>query len=772
MDLFDKAYNFHEAERIINLGLYPYFRVNEGAVDTTVIMNGRKTVMIGSNNYLGLTSHPEVKEAAIKAVEKYGTGCTGSRFLNGTIDLHVELEERLARFMKKEAALVFTTGFTTNLGVISTIVGKNDVMISDRTNHASILDGCRMAFGKLLKFRHNDMEDLERILTNIQDRNVGRLIVVDGVFSMEGDLADLKHIVPLAKKYGCRLMVDEAHSLGVLGKGGRGTCEEMGVLDKVDLVMGTFSKSFASLGGFIAGEEKVISFLKHNARTFIFQAAPPPSAVATALAALNILEREPERRLKLWENVRYMLKEIQGMGFKTPPTQSAIIPILIGDDLKTFQFAKMLEQEGVYVNPVVSPAVPPGMACLRTSYTATHTRQELDYALEKLKKIGMELGLIGPSAPGAPVDIRVIGEEKNDQMNFLKLPWKIYTEDRNWVPPLITDVETIFDRKENIFYTHGEAKAFSAYRGGETVGRIVAAVDQRANRYHNERAGFFGFFEVDRDYGAAEALLDAARQWLSEQDMKIMRGPMAFSQLDGMGCLVEGFDRPPVIMMPYNLAYYPEFLEKYGFQKEKDLYAYWMDAREPFPERLEKLSEHTRKKEGIVIRHMNMSRFNQEMTTLMGILNDASSQEFGFTPLSDGDLHYFSTKLRPVIERELVNFVEVKSKPVAFSMILPDYNEVLKRFDGRVGIADMLKFYFYSKQIKTLRFAMLAVRKAFQRRGLETLLYLESFRVAKSRGYTGGELSWIREDNNLLNKGIKTIGGKRTKTYRVYQLKL
>jgi ribosomal protein S18 acetylase RimI-like enzyme len=266
--------------------------------------------------------------------------------------------------------------------------------------------------------------------------------------------------------------------------------------------------------------------------------------------------------------------------------------------------------------------------------------------------------------------------------------------------------------------------------------------------------------------------LDAAKQWLSDRDMKIMRGPMAFSQLDGMGCLVEGFDRPPAIMMPYNPPYYPEFLEKYGFQKEKDFYAYWMDAREPFPERLEKLSDHAQKKEGIVIRHLNMSRFRQEMNTLMVILNDANSQEFGFTPLSDSDLEYFSAKLRPVIERELVNFVEVKGKPVAFSMVLPDYNEVLKRFDGRVGIADMLKFYFYSKQIKTLRFTMLAVRKAFQRRGLETLLYLESFRVAKARGYTGGELSWIREDNNLLNKGIKTIGGKRTKTYRVYQLKL
>ena len=276
MDLFAKAYQYQDADRVKQAGLYPYFKANEARVDTTVVMDGRQTVMVGSNNYLGLTSHPEVLEAARRAVDKYGSGCTGSRFLNGTIDLHVELERRLAKFMRKEDALVFSTGFTTNQGIISTLVSKGDVVISDRTNHASILDGCRLAYGKLIKFRHNDMEDLERILKNLAERDVGKLIVVDGVFSMEGDVADLKRIVPLARKYGARLMVDEAHGVGVLGKRGRGACEELGVLDQVDLVMGTFSKSFASLGGFVAGEERVINFLKHNARAFIFQAAPPP----------------------------------------------------------------------------------------------------------------------------------------------------------------------------------------------------------------------------------------------------------------------------------------------------------------------------------------------------------------------------------------------------------------------------------------------------------------------------------------------------------------
>jgi len=770
MDLFEKAYNYHDAEEVIKAGLYPYFRVNETAVDTTTVMNGKKTVMIGSNNYLGLTSHPEVREAAVKAIEKYGTSCTGSRFLNGTIDLHIELEQKLARFFRKEDALVYTTGFTTNLGVISTVVGKNDVVISDRTNHASILDGCRLAFGKLLKFRHNDMEDLERILVNLKDKNVGKLIVVDGVFSMEGDVADLKHIAPLAKKYGCRLMVDEAHGLGVLGKTGIGACEELGVVDKVDLIMATFSKSFASLGGVIAGDAKVISFLKHNSRSFIFQAAPPPATVAAVLKSLEILQREPWRLTRLRENVAYMLKEVRSMGFKTWNTESAIIPIVIGDDLKTFQCSKMLMEEGVYVNPVVSPAVPPGWAALRTSYTATHTRQELDFALEKLKKVGTALGLIGPNAPGAPVDVRPVREEK-EQNAFLRLPWKLYDRDKQWVPPLITDVESIFSREENVFYTHGEAQAFVAYRGSEVAGRIVAAIDHRANRYHNERAGFFGFFEVDRDYGVAAALLDAAKQWLQDRDVKVMRGPVAFSQLDGMGCLVEGFEQPPAIMMPYNPEHYQEYFEQYGLEKDRDLFAYWMDARE-MPERLAKLAERVQRKEKVRVRHLRTSRFRKEMNTIMEILNDANSQDPGFTPFTAGDLKHLSAKLKFVIEKELINFVEVNGRPVAFSMILPDYNQVLKKFNGRIGLADMVKFYLYSKKIKSLRFTLLGVRRAYQRRGLESLLYLESFRTAQERGYTGAELSWIPEDGKRLTKAIEEHGGRKSKTYRMYQLKL
>ncbi len=393
MDLFQKCKEFTAAREVMAKGLYPFFNPISSGADTEVIINGKKIIMIGSNNYLGLTSHPRVKLAAIEAIEKYGSGCTGSRYLNGTLDIHEELERRLANFMKKEAALVFSTGFQTNLGTISSLVHKGDFMITDRADHASIVDGCRLSFGKVLKFKHNDMAELERVLAQC-DKEGGRMIIVDGVFSMEGDIANLPEITKLAKKYDARVLVDDAHSIGVLGEGGRGTAEHFGVEDEVDLMMGTFSKSFASIGGFIAGKEEVIHYIKHFARALIFSASMPPSAVATCLAALGIIETEPERRRRLWKITHRMQEEYKNMGYEIGPTQTPIIPIYIGDDMKCFQFWKMLFDEGIFANPIISPAVSPGSQLLRTSYTATHTDTQMDKVLDVFHRVGKKMGVI------------------------------------------------------------------------------------------------------------------------------------------------------------------------------------------------------------------------------------------------------------------------------------------------------------------------------------------------------------------------------------------
>lgn len=393
VDVFDKCGEFTRVSDAREAGHYLFYREIGSPQDPVVTMDGQKVVMLGSNNYLGLTSHPKVKEAAIKATQKYGTGCAGSRLLNGTLDIHVHLEERLAAFMKRDAVVVFSTGYGVNVGVLSCLLGRHDVAVLDAMDHASILDGVRMSFAKQLKFRHNDAADLEKKLSLI-DPKKGKLIVVDGVFSMEGDLAPLPEIIEHKKKYGARLFVDEAHSLGVFGEHGRGVAEHYGVEEDVDLIMGTFSKSLATVGGFIAGSFEVVDYIKHNARAQIFTAAISPGSVAAVEAALDILENEPERRSQLWENTEYMLRELEGLGFDTCGSKSPVISLLVGEDAATFQMAMRLQEEGVFVNPVMTPAVPAGQSMIRTSYMATHKREHLDQALGALSKVGRELSII------------------------------------------------------------------------------------------------------------------------------------------------------------------------------------------------------------------------------------------------------------------------------------------------------------------------------------------------------------------------------------------
>ncbi len=393
--IFKKCVDFTRPQEVMAMGFYPYFREISSAPAHSVIIDGREQIMIGSNNYLGLTTHPKVKEACLEAVRKYGSGCTGSRFLNGTLDLHVKLEAELADFLNKDAALVFSTGFQTNLGTISCLVDKRDTILIDRSDHASIVDGTRLSFGKTYKFAHNDMDDLERVIRQVVETgNGGRIIIVDGVFSMEGDIADLPGIVRIAEEFGAGVMVDDAHAVGVLGPGGRGTAEYFGLEDSVDIVMGTFSKSFASLGGYIAGSKEIINYVKHISRELIFSASMPPAAVAAVRAALQIIREEPERRERLWANARKMHKGFKQLGFDIGRTQTPVVPIYIGEDLDCFRFWKALSDEGIFTNPSIPPAVAPGHALIRTSYTATHTDEELDRVLEVFEKVGRELHII------------------------------------------------------------------------------------------------------------------------------------------------------------------------------------------------------------------------------------------------------------------------------------------------------------------------------------------------------------------------------------------
>ncbi|MHC4942400.1 MAG: aminotransferase class I/II-fold pyridoxal phosphate-dependent enzyme [Planctomycetota bacterium] len=394
MSLFDKCQSFTRAEELKEVQIYPYFSPLASGQETEILLNGKRLLMLGSNSYLGLTTHPKVIEAAKKAVDQYGSSCAGSRFLNGTLELHEELERRLAAFAGKEKAIVFTTGFQANLGTIATLVGKDDIVITDKTDHASIIDGARLSFGRMYRFNHNNIEDLERVLENCNGNGNGKLIVIDGVFSMDGDIADLPGITAAAEKYGVGIMVDDAHGLGVLGPNGDGTAAHFGLNDKIDLIMGTFSKSFASIGGFVAGQEQVIEYIRHYARSLIFSASLPPAQVAAALTSLDIIEGEPERREALWTNTRFLKSGLGELGFNTGLSETPIIPVIVGDDLLCFQMWRELQTEGIFVNPIISPAVPPDQALMRVSIMATHTREQLEQALDIFKKVGKRLNII------------------------------------------------------------------------------------------------------------------------------------------------------------------------------------------------------------------------------------------------------------------------------------------------------------------------------------------------------------------------------------------
>ncbi|HZV12722.1 MAG TPA: pyridoxal phosphate-dependent aminotransferase family protein [Candidatus Kapabacteria bacterium] len=397
MDLFEKCYSFTRADEVKAAGFYPYFRPIEENEGPVVMMEGKKVIMAGSNNYLGLTAHPKVKEAAIEATKKYGTGCSGSRYLTGTLDLHIELERRLATFFGKEACLLFSTGYQTGQGVIATLVQRGEYVFGDKENHACLVSSAVMAkgaFAEFVRYKHDDMADLERQLKKV-GKDAPKLIVSDGIFSVTGEILDLPHMVALAKEYNARVLVDDAHALGVIGKGGRGTASKFDLVAQTDMTMGTFSKTLASLGGFVVGEERIINYVKHHSPALIFSASPTPASVAAALAALDILEKEPQRVEKLIRNADKMRKGFKAMGFRTLDGETAIVPVIIGDDMLAFQFWRALYDAGVFVNVFISPGVPPGMQMMRTSYMSSHEDEHLDRILNLFEQIGKKLGILG-----------------------------------------------------------------------------------------------------------------------------------------------------------------------------------------------------------------------------------------------------------------------------------------------------------------------------------------------------------------------------------------
>ena len=762
-DLFAKCRSFTAAREVIAAGIYPFFHRTEPRDATVATIEGAPRIMLGSNNYLGLTHHPAVIERSRKAIAMFGTGCTGSRFLNGTLRLHEELEARLAAFLSREAALVFSTGYQANLAVISSLIGCGDVVIQDRFCHASLVDGAQLARATLVRFQHGDTSALERILQQ-QAGAKGVLCVTDGIFSMEGDLPDLPTIAQLSHRHGARLLVDDAHAVGVLGARGSGSPEHFGIANDVDLVTVTFSKSLASIGGAVAGPEDVIHYLRHHARPLIFSASMPPAAVATVLACLDVIDAEPERRHRLWHNATYLRHGLQSLGFDTTPSASPIIPIVIGGMEETFTAWRRLFDAGVFVNAVTPPAVHRASCRLRLSTMATHTCDQLDRALDAFARLrpphsrrtraGVRVDELGPAEPLEP---------------FINVAWRVNRGDPAWVPPLRRNVKALLDRRRHPFHRHAEVAYLLARRDGDVLGRIAAILNRRHNEFHGERTGFFGFFDAVNDDDVAGSLVRAAETWLRIHGVDRMIGPVNFSTNEECGLLVQGFESSPAVMMPHNPAYYAGLLERAGLAKQTDLLAYRLEGGPParLAAGLHRLGAHDR--DGFHIRPLDLRRLAGEMQIVRRLYHAAWEKNWGFVPMTDDEFDYMARELRPIVDPSLCLIAENdRNEAVGFSITLPDLNQALKSLDGRLFPFGFVKFLRSRRKIDNLRILALGVDPRFRRHGVDAALYLYTWRMGQAKGYRTAEASWILEDNWPMRRALERLGARCFKTYRLY----
>jgi len=796
VDLFQKCYDFTRADEVKEAGYYPYFRAIEENEGPVVQIEGRKVIMAGSNNYLGLTADPRVKEAAIKAIERYGTGCSGSRYLTGTVRLHEELEHDMADYFQKEACLLFSTGYQTAQGVIPTLCQRGEYVISDKDNHACIVAGNLMSkgmYGEVVRYNHNDMNDLERRISKLPI-DAPKLIVSDGVFSTSGEIVELPRMVEIAKKYNARIMVDDAHAVGVIGEGGRGTASYFNLIKETDMTMGTFSKTFASLGGFVVGEERVINYIKHNAPALIFSASPTPASVAAAIESLKILRAEPERIKHLIDNADYMRREFKAMGFKVIESKTGIVPVIIGDDIKTFVFWRKLFDAGVFVNAFIVPGVMQGMQMMRTSFMATHEKHHLDRILELFKEIGEELGVLDeeettetpvsiPSASSKQsVKIRKV-ENRKDKLRFVRLPWDLYENEMNWVPPLEMDRMRLIDEVKNPFYKHATSQLFLAEDNkGKVIGRIAAIINHRHNELYaseNGATGFVGFFDSINDQSVANLLFLTAEDFLRSHGMKHVRGPVSPSINDEVGLLIEGFDLPPAVMMPYHPSYYKTLWEKAGYGKIQDLLAWKITEAKSLSPKIERVTNILRERSKVKLRSLDMKKYDQEVNLIRDLYSRGWEENWGAVPLDADEITMLASELKQIIDPDFVLFAEApdvngKMQTIGFSLCIPDINQAFLAGKpipkGAMNLPTAISNLMTKKKsIDNLRIVLLGVMPEYRGRAVDALLYREIMERAKKKGIKFGEASWVLEDNIMMSRAAEVMNGEAYKRYRVFE---
>jgi glycine C-acetyltransferase len=738
----------------------------------------KEMIMMGSNNYLGLTSHPEVKKKAQEIINKYGVGAGSVPLLAGTFDIHRKLELKLAELKGCEDAIIFPSGYVTNLGCIQALVRNQDVAIIDRLAHASIIDGCLISSGTFRTFKHSDVESLENTLKRAEGNYQGKIVIVDGVYSMGGDIPPLRQITDIAHRYGAKIMVDEAHATGVIGERGKGTPSYFKMKPgEIDIVMGTLSKSLGGVGGFIASTREVVNYLRYYTRSFFFSSNFPPSVAASVIAAIDIMDKDESLHKNLWANTKYFKESLKSLGFNTAHTESAIIPVMIGDELTQKKMSRRMHEEGIYVNAIPHPAVPKGQERFRFSIMATHTREDLDRTLEVTEKLGREYGIIPK-----PVSLSLVKDEKRNVREIssreeteesVRFSWKVYEDYPAWVPYFLIKDQVKLISNDYHYFRKVYSKRFVVEEAGEMVGTVSAFIDNYYNSYHNTRVGFLGFFEaLPGKEESVEMLLQKAEEFLLSEGAETIIGPVnGIFCLFGGGLLSSNFEMTPTFLQTYTPEYYNDYMARAGFNTIMHTLHYTIDFT---PKNVEKFHSFLKKSlvKSINIRPINKSNWDEELKSILKISNDGYGKLWGNVPLDYDEFIEFANEFKSLIVPELWLIAEVEGEPVGFVGGFPNNAQIFKELNGEFNKFKIFKILMETRNIKEGTIQLIGLLDEYRTRGVAPALVSKICENMIKKGYTKMRATWILENNRDCIHLTKWAGGKLDITWRIYSKSL
>jgi len=740
---------------------------NRVVIDDDFTGKKKEMIMMGSNNYLGITSHPKVVKIALENLQKYGAGAGSVPLLAGSYDIHRQLEMKLAEVKGCEDAIIFPSGYVTNLGCIQALVKNDDLAVIDRLAHASIIDGCMLSTGKFRTFKHSDVDSLEGVLKRNQDNFNGKLVVVDGVYSMDGDIAPLRQITEVAHRYGAKVMVDEAHATGVIGDRGRGTPNYFKMKPgDVDIVMGTLSKSLGGIGGFIASTKEVVNYLRYYTRSFFFSSNFPPSVAASVLAAIEVMETDEQLHRNLWRNIKYMRESLKALGFVTGPSETAVIPVLIGEELKQKKMSRRLHEAGLYVNAIPHPAVPKGQERFRFSMMATHTMEDMNEALDIIESLGKEFGVIG-SAPvrNIPEDARYAVREissPDDMEKSVRLSWDVYKDYPAWVPYFLIKDQVKLVSYDYFYFRKVYGKRFVAEENGRIVATMSAFIDNYYNNFHNTKVGFIGFFEALPFKEEAVRLLFAeAEEFLKKEGMREIIGPVnGIFGLFGGGLLSSNYGKVPSFLQVYTQPYYHNYFAAAGMAPIKKLLHYTIDLESH--ENVRSITEHSRGTMlgEVKIRRMNKSKWTEEVMGVVRIFNESLARLWGNVPFDYEEFIEFADEFKSLIDPEFWLVAEAKGEAVGFVGGFPQYAPVFRDLKGEIKPQSLIKLPLQLRKIREGAILIVGLLDRYKGRKLGAVLLSRACEAMLEKGYKKVALSYALEDNTKSRRILENLGGK------------